>query len=52
MTRADVIKKLLEVQNNKFFANQDIMTITGFMKTTTEVLHHLMSCKRQIENAA
>ena len=52
MNRADVIKKLVELQNHKMFWNVDILTITGFMKTTTEVLHHFMRCKKQIEEAA
>jgi hypothetical protein len=52
MNRQDVMERLIEIQNHKIFWNVDILTITGFMKTTSEVLHHLMRCKRQIENAA
>ena len=52
MNRQDVMDRLIELQNHKMFWNVDILTITGFMKTTTEVLHHWLRCKKQTENAA
>ena len=47
-----VIGWLLKVQNHKMFANQDIMTITGFMTTTQEVYDHYIRCYNQTLNAA
>jgi hypothetical protein len=50
--RGLVIEWLLEVQNHPMFANQDIMTITGFMKDTQEVYDHFIRCLKQTKKAA
>lgn len=49
--RAMLIEWLLEVQNHKMFANQDIMTITGFMKDTQQVWDHYIRCLKQTKAA-
>lgn len=37
--------ELKSLQNNPYFSNKDIITITGFMKTEEEVTAHLESMK-------
>ncbi len=49
ITRADVMERLINLQNHKFFWNVDILTITGFMKEKHEVLSHYLRCKQQSE---
>jgi hypothetical protein len=50
--REQMIEGLVMLQNNKEFCNQDIMTITGFMKDDNEVWKHYVRCYRQILNNA
>ncbi len=40
-TRKALLKELRDIQNHPYFEHQDIMTITGFMKTDQEVREHI-----------
>tara|TARA_R100000656_G_scaffold124922_1_gene104378 strand:+ start:3779 stop:3976 length:198 start_codon:yes stop_codon:yes gene_type:complete len=42
-TRQSYLEVLTRVQNEAKNQNKDLMTITGFMKTETEILEHILS---------
>ena len=41
--------ELKALQNTPYFENQDIITITGFMKTEEEVSAHLLNMKSLVK---
>lgn len=48
-TRQDLLQALAQIQNHRFFANVDIMTITGCGMSDDEVRQHI---DRNIESIA